>query len=101
MYELIDENNLNLCGKRIFRQAIEHPETAYKQIEIRKMSRNEKKQETTRELFGSRSKKSLNKEGVTEAGYNEQIFVDNKNGLIIAVGTQMMETIRTTNALIE
>jgi len=32
MYELIDENNLNLCGKRILRQAIEKPETAYKQL---------------------------------------------------------------------
>ena len=33
MYELIDENNLNIFRKRILRQAIEHPETAYKQIE--------------------------------------------------------------------
>ena len=30
MYELIDENNLNLCGKQILRQAIAHPQTAYK-----------------------------------------------------------------------
>ena len=28
-----DDNNLNLCGKKILRQAIEHPETAYKQVE--------------------------------------------------------------------
>jgi hypothetical protein len=25
MYELIDENNLNFCGKQILKQAIEHP----------------------------------------------------------------------------
>ena len=28
MYELIDENNLNLSGKRILRQTIERPKTA-------------------------------------------------------------------------
>ncbi|AWX33490.1 hypothetical protein [Methanosphaera sp. BMS] len=33
MYELIDENDLNFCGKQILKQAIEHPETAYKQIQ--------------------------------------------------------------------
>ena len=33
MYELIDENNLNFCGKQILKQAIEHPETAYKQVQ--------------------------------------------------------------------
>jgi len=32
MYELIDKNDLNFCGKQILKQAIEHPETAYKQI---------------------------------------------------------------------
>lgn len=31
------------------------------------------------------ARKSPNKEGVTQTGYNEQIVVDNKNGLIIAV----------------
>jgi len=31
------------------------------------------------------ARKSPNKEGVMQPGYNEQIMVDNKNGLIIAV----------------
>ena len=31
--ELIDENNLNLCGKRILLTSYRTPETAYKQIE--------------------------------------------------------------------
>ena len=33
MSELIDNNDLNFCGKQILKQAIEHPETAYKQVE--------------------------------------------------------------------
>lgn len=28
MYELIDNNDLNFCGKQILKQAIVHPETA-------------------------------------------------------------------------
>ena len=41
MYELIDDNDLNFCGKQILRQAIEHPETAYKLV--RKLEKNDRK----------------------------------------------------------
>ncbi len=87
MYELIDENNLNLCGKRILRQAIEHPETAYKQIEKLEKCQEmiEKTKDNTVNYSDPEARKSPNKEGVTQTGYNEQIVVDNKNGLIIAV----------------
>ena len=59
MYELIDDNNLNLCGKRIFRQAIEHPETAYKQVEKLEKCQEmiEKTGDNTVNYSGSRSKK--------------------------------------------
>ena len=30
---LLMKNDLNFCGKQILKQAIEHPETAYKQIQ--------------------------------------------------------------------
>lgn len=87
MYELIDDNNLNLCGKRILRQAIEHPETAYKQVEKLEKCQEmiEKTGDNTVNYSDPEARKSPNKEGVTQTGYNEQIVVDNKNGLIIAV----------------
>ncbi|MBR0472087.1 MAG: transposase, partial [Methanosphaera sp.] len=87
MYELIDENDLNLCGKRILRQAIEKPETAYKQIN--KLEKCQKMLEQTGDntvnYTDPEARKSPNKEGIMQPGYNEQIMVDNKNGLIIAV----------------
>ena len=57
--ELIDDNNLNLCGKRILRQAIEHPETAYKQVEKLEKCQEmiEKTGDNTVNYSGSRSKK--------------------------------------------
>ena len=95
MYELIDDNNLNLCGKRILRQAIEHPETAYKQVEKLEKCREmiEKTGDNTVNYSDPEARKSPNKEGVTQTGYNEQL-VDNKNELIIALDTQQMETIK-------
>jgi len=86
MYQLIDENDLNFCGKQILKQAIEHPETAYKQViklekcqeELNKSGKN------TVNYTDPEARKSPNKEGVTQTGYNEQIVVDNKNGLILA-----------------
>ena len=45
LYELIDENDLNFCGKQILKQAIEHPETAHKQIrKTRKMQNRTRKE---------------------------------------------------------
>lgn len=44
MYELIDKNDLNFCGKQILKQAIEHPETTYKQVQkLEKMPRRTRK----------------------------------------------------------
>ena len=87
MYELIDENNLNLCGKQILRQAIEHPQTAYKQVEKLKKCKEmiEKTGDNTVNYTDPEARKSPNTEGIMQTGYNEQIVVDNKNGLIIAV----------------
>lgn len=87
MYELIDENDLNLCGKRILRQAIEKPETAYKQVNKLKKYQEmlEKTGDNTVNYTDPEARKSPSKEGVMQPGYNEQIVVDNKNGLIIAV----------------
>ena len=33
LYELIDDNDLNFCGKQILKQTIERPETTYKQVQ--------------------------------------------------------------------
>ncbi|RAP52265.1 MAG: hypothetical protein BZ137_08860 [Methanosphaera sp. rholeuAM130] len=87
MYELIDENNLNLCGKQILRQAIENPQTAYKQVKKLKKCKEmiEKTGDNTVNYTDPEARKSPNKEGIMQTGYNEQIVVDNKNGLIIAV----------------
>ena len=43
------------------------------------------KQDDTVNYSDPEARKSPNKEGVTQTGYNEQIVIDNKNGLIIAV----------------
>lgn len=87
MYELIDENDLNFCGKQILKQAIEHPETAYKQVKkLEKCQQElEKSGKNTVNYTDPEARKSPNKENITQTGYNEQIVVDNKNGLIIAV----------------
>ena len=87
MYELIDENDLNFCGKQILKQAIEHPETAYKQIQKLERCKEEleKSGKNTVNYTDPEARKSPNKEGIMQSGYNEQITVDNKNGLIIAV----------------
>ena len=87
MYELIDDNDLNFCGKQILRQAIEHPETAHKQVEKLEKCKKmiEKTKDNTVNYTDPEARKSPNKEGVTQTGYNEQIVVDNKNGLILAV----------------
>ena len=87
MYELIDENNLNFCGKQILKQAIEHPETAYKQVQKLEKCQEEleKSGANTVNYTNPEARKSPNKEQVMQTGYNEQIAVDNKNGLILAV----------------
>ena len=87
MYELIDENNLNFCGKQILKQAIEHPETAYKQVQKLEKCQEEleKSGANTVNYTDPEARKSPNKEQVMQTGYNEQIAVDNKNGLILAV----------------
>jgi len=87
MYELIDDNDLNFCGKQILRQAIEHPETAYKQVQKLEKCKKEliKSGKNTVNYTDPEARKSPNKEGIMQTGYNEQIVVDNKNGLILAV----------------
>ena len=87
MYELIDKNDLNFCGKQILKQAIEHPETAYKQIRKLEKCKTEleKSGKNTVNYTDPEARKSPDKEGLMQTGYNEQIAVDNKNGLIIAV----------------
>ena len=100
MYELIDENNLNFCGKQILKQAIEHPETAYKQVQKLEKCQEEleKSGANTVNYTDPEARKSPNKEKVTQTGYNEQIAVDNKNGLILAVNvTQDANDQKTTN----
>ncbi|RAP53232.1 MAG: hypothetical protein BZ137_07205 [Methanosphaera sp. rholeuAM130] len=66
---------------------IEHPETAYKQV--RKLEKCNEELEhggkNTVNYTDPEARKSPNKEQVMQTGYNEQIVVDNKNGLIIAV----------------
>lgn len=86
MYELIDDNDLNFCGKQILKQAIEHPETAHKQLRKLEKCQEEliKSGKNTVNYTDPEARKSPNKEGITQTGYNEQIVVDNKNGLIIA-----------------
>ena len=87
MCELIDENDFNFCGKQILRRAIEHPETAYKQIKKLEKCKEEieKSGKNTVNYTDPEARKSPNKEGIMQTGYNEQIVVDNKNGLILAV----------------
>ena len=86
MYELIDENNLNFCGKQILKQAIEHPETAYKQVQkLEKCQEELESGANTVNYTDPEARKSPNKELIMQTGYNEQIAVDNKNGLILAV----------------
>lgn len=87
MYELIDDNDLNYCGKQILKQAIEHPEKAYKQVIKLEKCREEleKSGKNTVNYTDPEARKSPNKEGIMQTGYNEQIVVDNKNGLIITV----------------
>ena len=87
MYELIDDNDFNYCAKTILKQAIEHPETAYKQVQKLKkcLEELEKSGKNTVNYTDPEARKSPNKEQVMQTGYNEQIAVDNKNGLIIAV----------------
>lgn len=87
MYELIDNNDLNFCGKQILKQAIEHPETAYKQVEKLEKCEEEllKSGKNTVNYTDHEARKSPKKEKVMQTGYNEQIVVDNKNGLILAV----------------
>ena len=86
MYQLIDNNDLNFCGKQILKQAIEHPETAYKQVRklIKCKQELDKSGKNTVNYTDPEARKSPNKEGITQTGYNEQIVVDNKNGLILA-----------------
>ncbi|AWX33484.1 hypothetical protein AW729_10450 [Methanosphaera sp. BMS] len=87
LYELIDDNDLNFCGKQILKQAIEHPETAYKQVRKLEKCKEEleKSGKNTVNYTDPEARKSPNKEQVMQTGYNEQIVVDNKNGIIIAV----------------
>ena len=87
MYKLIDENDFNYCGKKILRQAIENPENAHKQlIKLEKCKEMlEKTGDNTVNYTDPEARKSPNKNGIMEPGYNEQIVVDNKNGIIIAV----------------
>lgn len=87
MCELIDENDFNFCGKQILRRTIEHPETAYKQIKKLEKCKEEieKSGKNTVNYTDPEARKSPNKEGIMQTGYNEQIVVDNKNGLILAV----------------
>ena len=99
MYELIDENNLNFCGKQILKQAIEHPETAYKQVQkLEKCQEELESGANTVNYTDPEARKSPNKELIMQTGYNEQIAVDNKNGLILAVTvTQDANDQKTTN----
>ena len=79
MYELIDDNDLNFCGKQILKQAIEHPETAHKQLRKLEKCQEEliKSGKNTVNYTDPEARKSPNKEGITQTGYNEQIVVDN------------------------
>ena len=69
--------------KEYYRQALEHPKTAYKQVEKLEKYREmiEKTKDNTVNYSDPEARKSPNKEGVTQTGYNEQIVVDNNNGL--------------------
>ena len=65
--------------KEYYRQAIEHPETAYKQVEKLEKCQEmiEKTGDNTVNYSNPEARKSPNKERVTQTGYNEQIAVDN------------------------
>lgn len=73
MCKLIDENNFNFCGKQILKQTIEHPETAYKQIKKLEKCKEEieKSGKNTVNYTDPEARKSPNKEGKTQTGYNE------------------------------
>ena len=51
------------------------------------MQRKNRKKNTTINYTDPEARKSPNKKGKTQTGYNEQIAVNNKNELIIAVDT--------------
>ena len=67
MYQSIDDNDLNFCGKQILKQTIEHPETAYKQVRKLEKCQEEldKSGKNTVNYTDPEARKSPNKENHT------------------------------------
>ena len=87
--KLINEKQLQLLQKtkNTKKQTIEHPKNSIQTNKETRKKYKEKieKKNTTINYTDPEARKSPNKEGKTQAEYNKQITVDNKNRLIIAV----------------